>query len=44
MHNTTYICVLQHTVRAPRDGKVEKVNCSAGQSVTKNAVLVKFVD
>ncbi|KAJ9576513.1 hypothetical protein L9F63_025591 [Diploptera punctata] len=35
---------MEHTIRAPKDGIVEKINYNAGENVTKNAVLVKFAD
>jgi pyruvate/2-oxoglutarate dehydrogenase complex dihydrolipoamide acyltransferase (E2) component len=36
--------MLQYVIRAPRDGQVEKINCSVGDNVSKNAVIVKFVE
>lgn len=35
--------MLQYVIRAPRDGQVEKINCSVGENIPKNAVIVKFV-
>ncbi|KAJ4438069.1 Methylcrotonoyl-CoA carboxylase subunit alpha, mitochondrial, partial [Periplaneta americana] len=35
---------MEYIIRAPRGGQVEKVNCSVGESVSKNAAVVKFVE
>jgi biotin carboxyl carrier protein len=35
--------MLQFVIHAPRDGQVEMINYHVGDSVSKNAVIVKFV-
>lgn len=34
--------MLQYVIHAPRDGQIEKINCSVGENVSKNAVMVKL--
>ncbi|XP_021914413.1 methylcrotonoyl-CoA carboxylase subunit alpha, mitochondrial isoform X2 [Zootermopsis nevadensis] len=33
---------MEYVIHAPRDGQIEKINCSVGENVSKNAVMVKL--